>query len=295
MIAVGFIGLGAMGAPMAERLARSGFPVLGFDPYTPEHPASAIARASSAAEAAERAEVLCVMVATPAQAEAALLGEEGTLASLQPGATVVLMATVGPDAVARFAAEATQRGIGFVDAPVSGGVARAGAGDLLIMASGEDTALRAAGPVLNALGSSVFRLGKAPGAAQRMKLVNQLLCGVHIAVAAEALAYAESLGIDRRTAFEVVSTGAAASFMLSDRGTRMVDREFATPKSAVDIFVKDLGLVLGATALDLPIAAAALERFETASARGGGRLDDSAVITTYEQNDESSSMSEEEG
>jgi 3-hydroxyisobutyrate dehydrogenase-like beta-hydroxyacid dehydrogenase len=284
---IGFIGLGAMGAPMAKHLAASGFPVRGYDPFAPVGPESGVTRVDAPTDAAADADVLCVMVATPAQAEAALMGAEGddanALSALSAGATVVVMATVGPEAATRLAEAVEAVGGRFVDAPVSGGVARAGTGELTIMASGSDEALAAADPVLETLGSSVFRTGPRAGDAQRMKLVNQLLCGVHIAAAGEALAYAEALGIDRAVAFEVVSTGAAASFMLSDRGARMVARDFAQPRSAIDIFVKDLGLVCEAVDLDLPIAEAARSRFALASAAGDGRLDDSAVITTYER------------
>ncbi len=278
---IGFIGLGAMGMPMARRLVRSGFSVRGFDPYTPENTADGIIRVASAREAASSVETLCVMVATPAQAEAALSGPDGALESLQAGSVVVIMATVGPEAAESFASLVRTRGALLVDAPVSGGVSRAADGQLLIMASGPSPAITRAQPILDALGSNVRLLGARVGDAQRMKLVNQLLCGVHIAAAAEALAFARSLGIDPAVAFDVVSSGAAASFMLDDRGPRMVRGEFETPRSAVDIFVKDLGLVCAATDLAIPIAEAARARFTAVAEAGNGRLDDSAVITSY--------------
>jgi 3-hydroxyisobutyrate dehydrogenase/putative dehydrogenase len=167
----------------------------------------------------------------------------------------------------------------FVDAPVSGGVARAGTGDLLVMVGAEDAALADARDVLDALSATWHHVGRAPGDGQRMKLVNPLLCGVHHAVAAEALGYAERLGIDPAAALEVLSGGAAASFMLGDRGPRMVAGDFEPPRSAVDIFVKDLGLVVDAAPdVPLPLAAAARARFVAAHDAGMGRLDDSALI-----------------
>ncbi len=288
MTTIGFIGLGAMGRPMARHLAASGFTVMGYDPYAALDPADGFDRAVTAAQAAD-ADIVALMVATPSQADAALSGPDGVLEGLRQGAVVIVMATVGLQSVHEIAARVEAAGGLVIDAPVSGGVRRAAIGDLLIMASGSSEAFARADTTLDALGGSVFRLSENIGDAQRMKLVNQLLCGVHIAVAAEALAYAESLGIDPARALPILSSGAAASFMLADRGPRMVAGDWADPKSAVDIFVKDLGLVRAEARLPLPIADAAFERFAAASARGDGRLDDSAVLATYTRPDKEES------
>lgn len=280
-VPVAWIGLGAMGMPMASHLVRSGFPVVGYDPApTLRFPEDvSIRTAASPAAAADGASVVVVMVATPAQAEAALLGADGVLAGLREGATVVVTATIGPESATALATAVAEAGGAFVDAPVSGGVARAGSGELLVMVGADEAAFGAARPVLDALGATVHHVGPRPGDGQRMKLVNQLLCGVHIAVAAEALAYAERLGIDPAAALEVLGGGAAASFMLGDRGPRMVSGEFEPPRSAVDIFVKDLGLVLDADPdAALPLARAARGRFVQAADAGMGRLDDSSLI-----------------
>jgi len=278
---VGFVGLGAMGAPMAARLAATGRTVQGYDPFAPATP-TGVRRVDTARDAAAGAEVVVLMVATPEQARDALGGETGVLRSLQQGAVVLVTATVGPDAVTALAGEVAAAGGELVDAPVSGGVVRAADGELTLMVSGSPAAIDRTRGVIDALGGTVFVLTDTAGDGQRMKLVNQLLAGVHIAVAGEALAYARALGIDPARAFEVVSSGAAASFMLDDRGRRMVAEAFDEPRSAVDIFVKDLSLVTGAARFPLPIAEAALDRFRAASAAGLGRKDDSAVITTYE-------------
>ncbi|WP_194396274.1 NAD(P)-dependent oxidoreductase [Microbacterium atlanticum] len=285
MTTIGFIGLGAMGRPMARHLAASGFTVTGFDPYAPVDRLDGFERAHTAAQAAD-ADVVALMVATPTQAESALGGPDGVLAGLRPGAVVIVMATVGLESVQAIAAQVEAASGLVVDAPVSGGVRRAATGDLLIMASASPDAFARADATLDALGGNVYRLGAAVGDGQRMKLVNQLLCGVHIAVAAEGLAYAESLGVDPEQALAILSSGAAASFMLADRGPRMVAEEFDEPKSAIDIFVKDLGLVRAEARLPLPMVDAAFERFAAASAHGDGRLDDSAVITTYTRIDQ---------
>ena len=191
------------------------------------------------------------------------------------------MSTVGPEAVAALAEECHP----LLDAPVSGGVARAETGDLLVMAGGPAELFERLAPVLDAVGSTVVHCGEQPGDGQAVKLVNQLLCGVHIAAAAEALAYAEALGLEPAKVHETIRRGAAASFMLDDRGSRMLTREFADVRSALDIFVKDMGLVVEAGAAGgarTPLAEAARRLYEEGSEKGLGREDDSGVIRLLE-------------
>jgi len=280
---IGWIGLGAMGLPMATRLAQEGFDVAGFDVNPAvEFPRGAMSRlVADPAAAAEGAAVVVIMVATPAQAESVMHGPRGVLATVGAGVPVVVTATIGPPSAVALAEQTHAAGARFVDAPVSGGVARARTGELLIMVGGDSVAVAAVTPVLDSLSARWHHVGAEPGDGQRMKLVNQLLCGVHIAAAAEALAFAETLGIDAGRALDVVSGGAAASFMLTDRGGRMAARDFDPPRSAVDIFVKDLGLVAEAADRPLPLAAAALSRFELAHDLGFGRRDDSSLLLTY--------------
>jgi len=282
---LGFIGLGAMGAPMARNLAAAGFELAVFDVDERRTRAAApdlgARSAGSAADAASGADVLVVMVADSAQAQAALLGDDGAAAALPAQAAVVLMSTVGPQAVAALAAE----GHPLLDAPVSGGVARAETGELLVMAGGPAELFERLQPVLDALGSTVVHCGERPGDGQAVKLVNQLLCGVHIAAAAEALAYAQALGLDPAMVHDTIRHGAAASFMLDDRGPRMLARKFEDARSALDIFVKDMGLVVDAGAdhgARTPLAQAARQLYEQASAQGFGREDDSGVIRLLE-------------
>jgi 3-hydroxyisobutyrate dehydrogenase-like beta-hydroxyacid dehydrogenase len=172
-----------------------------------------------------------------------------------------------------------------VDAPVSGGTARAATGDLLVMAGAAADDLAAVAGLLDTLAAHVIRAGERPGDGQRLKLVNQLLCGVHIAVAAEALAFARTLGLDPAACHEALGHGAAASFMFADRGARMAAEAFTDVRSAVDIFVKDMGLVADtaqALGFDAELAAHARHRFQLAHDAGFGRLDDSSVIRTYD-------------
>jgi 3-hydroxyisobutyrate dehydrogenase/putative dehydrogenase len=283
MTRVGWIGLGAMGSPMAGCVARAGHDVTAYD-IDPGRAASLAADgvkpAASISEAAAGADVLVLMVATADQVESVLYGDDPAAPALAPGAVVVVMATVGPAAVAGWADRLTEQQVELVDAPVSGGAARAAAGDLLIMVGGSEAAVRRAQPLLDAMARSAPVVGSTPGDGQKVKLVNQLLCGVHIAVAAEALALAEAMHLDPAATWQVVRAGAAASFMLDDRGERMVHGADEV-KSALDIFVKDMGLVLDAaraTSYPAPLASAAEQLYLAGRRAGLGRRDDSSVI-----------------
>lgn len=285
MTTVGVIGLGAMGLPMARNLLARGFAVQGYDlnPVALEalEQAGGV-RAPSAAEAARDADFLMLMVVSAAQAEAVLFSD-GALDAARSGAVVVLMATCPPAAVEAIAARVRDAGRRFVDAPVSGGVVGARAATLTIMAAAPDDTFTAARPLLEALGDKVFHVGSRPGQGAMVKTVNQLLCGVHIAVAAEAFALAAKVGVDLEMLLEIMGNSAASSWMLRDRGPRMLETK-PEVTSAVDIFVKDLGIVLEAgrdTRAALPLAAAAHQMFLATSGRGDGAADDSQVIRTY--------------
>jgi 3-hydroxyisobutyrate dehydrogenase len=286
---VGWLGLGAMGAPMAGCLARAGHSVVAYDIAPGRAGALAgdgVQAADSITRAVRDAAIAAIMVATPGQVDEVLFGPGGAAGALADGAVVVIMATVGPEAVAEVAARLGRSGVTVVDAPVSGGVQRAAAGDLLIMVSGAQDAAGRVRPLLDALARSAPVVGPAPGDGQRMKLVNQLLCGVHIAAAAEALAFGESLGLDPGECWRVLRDGAAASFMFEDRGERMIAGEFREPRSALDIFVKDMGLVSAAAehaGASAPLTAAARRLYEEGHGRGLGRLDDSALIEVLRQ------------
>lgn len=281
---VGWLGLGAMGAPMAASAVRARHTVCGYD-LDPRRGTDLAAAGGSPAgsprAAVGDAEAVVVMVATAAQAREVLFGPDGAAPALAEGTVVLLTATVGPQAATDLAVRLAASGVRLVDCPVSGGVARAASGDLLVMVSGAPPAVRVAAPLLDALARDAPVVGAEPGDGQRVKLVNQLLCGVHIAAAAEALTLAEALGLDPRACWSVVRTGAAASFMLDDRGERMLSGTFDEVRSALDIFVKDMGLVVGEADthdLPVPLAAAAAQLYTAASAAGLGQRDDSALV-----------------
>ncbi|HRP25441.1 MAG TPA: NAD(P)-dependent oxidoreductase [Thauera sp.] len=285
MNTIAFAGLGSMGLPMAKNLLAAGHRVRGIDLNPAALATLAAAGAEPAADvvaAARGAEVLILMVVNAAQAEQVLF-DHGALQALEEGGIVCLMATCPPAAVERIAARVTAAGRRFVDAPVSGGTAGASAGSLTIMAACERATFDALQPVFGAMGQRIFHVGERAGQGATVKTVNQLLCGVHIAVVAEAFALAAKVGVDLEVLLEIMGGSAASSWMLKDRGPRMLQ---AAPEvsSAVDIFVKDLGIVLEAgrdAQAALPIAALAHQFFLATSGRGDGRADDSQVIRSY--------------
>ena len=282
---IAFVGLGAMGSAMAATLIKHQHRVVGFD-LNPEARARLAAKgghaASSVAEAAQGADALIVMTVNMDQAEDVIFAKGG-LTALKPEGAVIVMATCAPARIAALAKRVTESGRQFIDAPVSGGVVGAEGGTLSIMAAAPKAVFEHHAALLRAMGSGLVHVGEAAGQGAAMKIVNQLLCGVHIAVAAEGLAFAERQGIDPALALEILSGSAASSWMLKNRGPRMVGDD-PTVSSAVDIFVKDMGLVLDAgksAKMGLPLAALAHQAFLSASGMGLGGKDDSQVIATY--------------
>lgn len=285
---VGFIGLGAMGTGMALRLVGAGMQVAGFDVRAEAIQTLAKAggrAASSPADAARDAEAVVVMVVNADQTDAVLFGKDGALQSLAKGSLVMCSTTVPASYARGLGARLAEAGHVLLDAPVSGGTVGAESGKLTVMASGTAEAFDRAEPILAAVAGKVYRLGDAPGMGSAVKTVNQLLAGVHIAAAAEAMALGARAGIDTRVLFEVISNSAGMSWMFNNRVPHMLDGDY-TPKSAVEIFVKDLGLVLDTgheLRFPLPLSASAHQLFLAASAAGHGREDDSAVVKVFEQ------------
>jgi 3-hydroxyisobutyrate dehydrogenase len=279
------LGLGAMGLPMAARLATR-LTVHGFDIAEPRlalAQEAGVRTFGSAREAAEGADALLLAVRNGEQLDDVLFGEHGVAAVLKPGAVVILGSTVGTEAIPATVARLAEYGVALVDAPLSGGPKRAGEGDLLIVVGAEPAALETARPVLELLASTLTVVGEKPGDGQALKTVNQLLCGVHIAAAAEAMALADALGLDQGKTLAALEAGAAGSFMLSNRGPRILEaytEDGAEVLSRLDIFVKDMGIVGKATraaGLAAPVAAAE-QLYLLGQAQGLAAADDSAVI-----------------
>lgn len=286
---VGFIGLGAMGFGMAMHLVKSNFCVIGFDVYKPtltRFESSGGLVGNSPAEVAKDADVVVLMVTNEAQAESVLYGDLGAVSALPSGASIILSSTVSPAFVTQLERRLQNEGkdLKLVDAPVSGGVKRAATGELTIMAAGSDEALNSAGLVLSALSEKLYVIKGGCGAGSGVKMVNQLLAGVHIASSAEAMAFGARLSLDTRKLFDVITHSGGASWMFENRVPHMLDNDYA-PYSALDIFVKDLGIVAreGASRkVPLHISTVALQLFLAGSAAGWGRQDDAGVVKVYE-------------
>jgi 3-hydroxyisobutyrate dehydrogenase len=270
---------------MARNLVKAGFAVQGYDvdpAGLDDLKAGGGIAKRSLEEAFAGADVIVLMVVNAAQAEAVLFSD-GALEAAPAKAIVCLMATCPPKQVQAIAERVAKTGRGFVDSPVSGGVVGATAGSLTIMAAAPTDLLEEVWPVLLAMGSRTLHVGEKPGQGATVKTINQLLCGVHIVVAAEALALAEKIGVDTTTMLDILTGTSAGSWMLKDRGPRMLKSD-PEVTSAVDIFVKDLSIVLEAgrdTKAALPMTALAYQLFNSTSGRGEGSADDSQVIRAY--------------
>lgn len=288
VLRAGFIGLGAMGSGMACSLLAANISVCGYDinPAAITRLAEAGGEgASTPAEAAKQADALLLMVLNGEQADHALFGENGAAAALDPGAVVILCSTVSPSYVRTLAQRLAALNLLLLDAPVSGGTARAAAGSLSVMASGSPLAFAKAAPFIDAIAGNLYQMGDEPGQGATMKLVNQVLAGIHIAAAAEAVAFGAKAGIDPNRIFEVISNSAGASWMFQNRVPHILADDY-TPHSAVDIWLKDLDLVVETgkeMRLPMPLAAVAHQLFIMAAASGYGRLDDAAVIKVFEK------------
>jgi putative dehydrogenase len=285
---VAVIGLGSMGFGMATSLRRAGLIVTGCDVAD-----EAVARfiedggkgAKSPAEAAGDADIVVSVVVNGAQTEAILFGAGGVAETLPKGAVFISSATMDPDVARRLAKQLEATGRLYLDAPISGGAQRAAQGELTILASGSAAAFAKARPALDAMAAKLYELGDAAGQGAAFKMINQLLAGVHIAVASEAIAFAAKQGLDIKKVYEVITASAGNSWMFENRMPHVLDGDY-TPRSAVEIFVKDLGIIqdMARTArFPVPVSAAALQMFLMTSAAGMGRDDDASVARMYAQ------------
>lgn len=284
---VGVIGLGAMGRGVAANLLKAGYPVVGHD-LRAEAAAPLLSQggrfAATLSELAAQTRTFVSFVVNSEQTEAVLYGPGGLADSAQYGSVFIACSTMAPEYVKDLGQRLSRTGLALIDAPVTGGMVGAANGTLTIMAAGAPDVFEQVKPVLQCFGQRVYLLGHDPGAGAQMKVINQLLCGVHLTAAGEALALAKRQGLPLDMTLEILCSGAAASWMLKDRGPRMVDSQHDEVTSAVDIFVKDLSLVLDATReIRFPagLAHAAYLAFLATTSRGLGALDDSAIMEHY--------------
>jgi len=279
---VGAIGLGSMGLGMATSIVKSGLRVVGYDvnPQTLSRLVEAGGEAAaSALDAAKDADALMVVVVNAAQTDAVLFGDGGAAAAMKRGGVIIACATMAPADARRLADKAAALGLLYLDAPISGGAAKAATGALTVMASGSMDAFARARPVLDAIAGTVHQLGDVAGIGASFKMVNQLLAGVHIAAACEALTFAAKLGLDLPTVYKVITASAGNSWMFENRAPHILEGDYS-PRSAVQIFTKDLGIVseMGRQEkFPLQIAATALQMFIATAAAGMERDDDASV------------------
>ena len=286
MTTVGLIGLGAMGSGMAQSLRRAGHQVHVFD--VRREAAVAFAKdggvaCASLAELGAACDVVVSVVVNAAQTEAVLFGSDGCTASMKPGSVFVMCSTVDPNWSVALEARLEGMGLRYIDAPISGGAAKAASGQMTMMTAGRPEAYAVAEPFLNAMAGKVYKLGDSAGAGSQVKIINQLLAGVHIAAAAEAMALGLREGVNAEALYEVITNSAGNSWMFENRMAHVLAGDY-TPLSAVDIFVKDLGLVLDtarASKFPLPLSSTAHQMFMQASTAGYAREDDSAVIKIF--------------
>ncbi len=283
---IGIIGLGAMGKGMATSLRRAGYLVHACD-VRPEAAQAFAAEGgvacASPAEVAAHCEVVVSVVVNAAQTEAVLFGERGAAAALRRGSVFVMCSTVDPNWSITLESRLAETGILYLDAPISGGAAMAAAGQMTMMTAGRAEAYAKVGAALDAMAAKVYRMGDKAGAGSKVKIINQLLAGVHIAAAAEAMALGIREGVDAKAIYEVITNSAGNSWMFENRMAHVLAGDY-TPLSAVDIFVKDLGLVLDtarSSKFPLPLSATAHQMFMQASSAGYGGEDDSAVIKIF--------------
>jgi putative dehydrogenase len=284
---IGVIGLGSMGMGSALNLVKHGHDVHGCelrDTARAELVAAGGKAVGRAADLPADLDALIVFVVNAAQAEQVLFGPDGCAANLPKGSVVLSCTTLSPDFARALETRLAATGLLMLDAPVSGGSVGARGGSMTVMASGTPAAFDRAAPVLEAIASKVWRLGDAAGIGSTVKMVNQLLAGVHIATAAEALALGIRAGADPQTLFDVISSSAGSSWMWQNRVPHILAGD-DTPLSAVNIFVKDLGIVLDQArqlTFPLPMASAAHQLFLAAAAAGHGARDDAFVIRVWQ-------------
>lgn len=284
---VGVIGLGAMGQGVANNLIKAGFTVYGCD--LRRDAVEAFVRqggkaCASPAVLGAQCDVVIVLVVNAVQTDGVLFGEDGAVHGMKPGSVVVSSATVPPKYAMELGKRLAEKRIEMLDSPVSGGTAGAANGTLTLLTSGPDTAYEACGDVLEAISSKVYKLGSGHGFGSKVKVINQLLVGVQIAAAAEAMAFGLREGVDPEQLYEVITHSAGNSWAFADRVPHILSGEYSPPQTALDIFVKDLGLVLEAARANtfpLPLASTAYQMFAAASAAGLGNEDDTAVIKTF--------------
>jgi 3-hydroxyisobutyrate dehydrogenase len=297
MTRIGFIGVGTMGLPMARNLLTKGFAVTAYDKSAEAVKAAAEAGmtpVASAAEAVATADIVITMLPSSPHVESVYAGDGGVLAAARRGTLCVDMSTIDPAVSRRVAAAARERGVRFVDAPVSGGVPRAIEGTLAIMVGGDPEDVEEAHPALSAMGANVIHVGPV-GSGEVAKLCNNLIAGVAAVALSEAFRIAEGFGVDPRVITEVISKSSGHTWVMEHMHPvpGLVARAASTneyrPGFMTDLMCKDLGLAVDAArALRVPVfvAPAAQQLYRLASSHGLGRKDFTCVYSFLKSSSE---------
>ena len=280
-LTVGVIGLGSMGMGMARSLARAGLTLKAFDvnPKAVEAIADIGHGEPDHGQAAADCDIVVCAVVNAKQTRDVLLGAQGAVHAMKQNGVVISCATMAPDEARAIGALVNEAGRLYLDAPISGGPAKAASGEMTIMASGTHEAFSRARPALEAMAAKIYELGSEVGIGASFKMINQLLAGVHIAAACEAMSFAAKLGLDLPKVFEVITASAGNSWMFENRVPHILEGDYH-PKSAVSIFTKDLGIIsdMGRSEkFPLALSAAALQMFLMTAAAGMERDDDASV------------------
>ena len=283
---ISVIGLGSMGFGIAQSLIRSGYNVYGQDKNTVQQKKLIEEGGLDAEVPFGDLDAVIIVVLNEAQTRDIIFGEEGIAEKLKKHTLVIVCTTVSPNFAKEMATACENKELLYLDAPISGGSIKSSQGKLSYMVSGSKNALIAAKPILDSTSETVFEFGEVVGSGSAMKAVNQMLAGVHIAAMAEAITFGITQGIEPERFLEVISKCAGSSWMLENRAPHIIDGDYS-PKSSINIWPKDLGIVLDiakSSNFSAPITSAALQQFIAASGSGLGHEDDAAVAKVYARN-----------
>ena len=280
------VGLGSMGFGIAQSLIRAGYSVYGQDKNLKQQKRLIEEGGYDKNIPFNDLQAVIIVVLNEKQTREIIFGQNGISEKLKKNSLIMVCTTVAPDFAKEMASSCNDKGLLYLDAPISGGSKKSAKGKLSYMISGSQKAFEVAKPILDCTSETVFEFGEHVGSGSAMKAVNQMLAGVHIAAMAEAITFGITQGIDPKRFLEVISKCAGTSWMLENRTPHIIDNDYS-PKSSINIWPKDLGIVLDIAKnsnFSAPLTAAALQQFISAAGSGLGQEDDAAVAKIYARN-----------
>ncbi len=280
------VGLGSMGFGIAQSLIRAGYSVYGQDKNLKQQKRLIEKGGYDKNIPFNDLQAVIIVVLNEKQTREIIFGQNGISEKLKKNSLIMVCTTVAPDFAKEMASTCNDKGLLYLDAPISGGSKKSAEGKLSYMISGSPKAFEVAKPILDCTSETVFQFGEHVGSGSAMKAVNQMLAGVHIAAMAEAITFGITQGIDPKRFLEVISKCAGTSWMLENRTPHIIDNDYS-PKSSINIWPKDLGIVLDIAKnsnFSAPLTAAALQQFISAAGSGLGQEDDAAVAKIYARN-----------